>query len=266
MQPSIFVSHGAPNVVLVESEVRNALKGLAAGLEKPDAIIIASAHFETGVNEVVSDPNPGTMYDFGGFDPQLYEMVYPAPGAPQLAQEVLAALKSSGLESRINPERDFDHGVWTPLMLAFPAADIPVVQVSVQPHRDAAHHHALGKALGRFRERNILVMGSGHITHNLREVFPAMQGRAVDPSSAAKVTTFVAWIGDHLKAGDTEALLDWERAAPHGRFNHPTPEHFMPLFVAYGAGANDGQQIGAASLLHRSTQFGVFTSDIWRFD
>ena len=266
MQPSIFVSHGAPNVVLVESEVRTALKGLAKGLERPDAIIIASAHFETSVSEVVSDPNPGTMYDFGGFDPRLYEMVYRAPGAPQLAQEVLAALKNSGIDSRINPGREFDHGVWTPLMLAFPAADIPVVQVSVQPHRDAAHHHALGKALSRFRARNILVMGSGHITHNLREVFSAMQGRAVDASSKAKITTFIEWIGDSLKAGDTKALLDWQVAAPHALFNHPTPEHFMPLFVAYGAGVNSGRESGKASLLHRSTQFGMFTSDIWRFD
>ena len=197
MQPSIFVSHGAPNVVLVESEVRTALKGLAKVLEKPDAIIIASAHFETGVSEVVSDPNPGTMYDFGGFDPRLYEMVYPAPGAPQLAQEVLAALKSSGLESRINPERDYDHGVWTPLDAGFSCGGYS---------RGPGFRSAASRCSPPSCPRQGSLAGFGRaISWSWAQVispticvrfFPqCREGRLTRPQKA-KVTTFVEWIGD----------------------------------------------------------------------
>lgn len=266
MQPSLFISHGAPDIAIVETPAHIALRQLSRQLEKPDAIVIASAHFETTVTEVVSDYAPKTMYDFGGFDPRLRQMAYSAPGSADLAEEVFQRLETADIPCQINPERAYDHGVWTPLILAYPEADIPVVQVSIQPEKDAAHHFAIGQTLRVLREKNILVIGSGHITHNLREVFSAMQGQEVHPESKSKVDDFVAWIGGRLNEGDVEALLDWRKQAPNAIHNHPTSEHFMPFFVAYGAGCIGVDKAAKPTLMHRSKQFEVFTSDIWRFD
>jgi 4,5-DOPA dioxygenase extradiol len=266
MQPSLFISHGAPDIAIVETPAHIALLQLSRQLEKPDAIVIASAHFETAVTEVVSDRAPKTMYDFGGFDPRLRQMVYAAPGSENLAEDVFQRLETAGISCQINRERSYDHGVWTPLILAYPEADIPVVQVSIQPEKDAVHHFAIGQALRTLREKNILVIGSGHITHNLREVFSAMQGHRVHPESKAKVDDFVVWISENLKEGDVLALLDWRKKAPNAVHNHPTSEHFMPFFVAYGAGCVGVDKAAEPTLMHRSTQFDIFTSDIWRFD
>ncbi len=261
-QPSIFISHGAPSIVIDQSPASFAVMELARQLERPDAIIVASAHFETNVIEVVSDPHPETMHDFGGFDPRLYEMKYTAPGNPQLAQIIIDRFADAGLKAKGNARRPYDHGVWTPLMLAFPEADIPVVQVSVQPNDDAAHHYAVGQALAGLRNNNVLVVGSGHITHNLFSVFNAMRYQKVDMQMKAKVEDFVNWVDHRLVSNDKAALLEWETNAPYAHENHPSNEHFLPLFVAYGAGGDAPK----STLLHRSTQYEIFTSDIWRFD
>ncbi|MGB7286430.1 MAG: class III extradiol ring-cleavage dioxygenase [Salaquimonas sp.] len=261
-QPSIFISHGAPTIVIDGSQISVAIRELSSQFAKPDAIVIASAHFETNIVEVVSDPAPDMLYDFGPFDPRLFEMDYPAKGSPVIAGQVLQLLKQAGINSQPNSKRPYDHGIWTPLMLAFPEADIPVVQISVQPSKDANHHFKIGKALSGLRDNNILVIGSGHITHNLRAVFNAMQGRVLDPEMKAKTDQFVGYMEQNLVEGNCEALLDWEQGAPFALENHPTPEHFMPLFIAYGAGGENTR----ATLLHRSTQYELFVSDIWRFD
>lgn len=261
--PSIFLSHGGPNIVTDPSEARTFLEGLSGLIDRPDAILIASAHFETDGPSLVSDPQPGMIYDFRGFPSELYEMVYPAPGSPRLAQEAADLLRRAGMAPTLVEERGYDHGVWTPLLLAFPDADIPVVQLSVDPARDAAYHHALGSALSPLRARNVLVVGSGHITHNLGEFFAVARGGAGASSEmAVQVEAFTGWFADRFAARDRDAMIGWREKAPFAVENHPTDEHLMPLFVAWGAGGEDAR----ATRIHDSKQYGFFAFDAWRFD
>ena len=261
--PSVFVSHGGPNVVIEDTEARDYLSSLASLLPQPKAIVVMSAHFETDGPMVVSDPKPGMIYDFGGFQKELYEMVYPAPGDPELAGRVAGLLGGAGLSPRIMPERGYDHGTWNPLILAYPDADIPVVQVSVDPNRDAAYHYAVGAALAQLREEGVLLLGSGHITHNLRAIFGIIRGgEAVDPELAGRVNAFTEWFAEQFAKGDREAVLDWYNRAPYVADNHPTDEHLMPLFFAYGAGGADTRPVRR----HNSLQFGVFAWDSWFFN
>ncbi len=260
--PSLFVSHGGPNVVIDPSEARDYLSSLGTRLPRPRAIVIMSAHFETDGVSVVTDPAPAMIYDFGGFPAELYQMVYRAPGDPVLAERIVTLLSDAGLSPKRIARRGYDHGAWNPLILGWPMANIPVVQVSIDPSRDAAWHFAVGKALAPLREDGVLLIGSGHITHNLRAVFGAMRhGISTDPQMGAKVDAFTAWIADKVRAGDTAALLDWTRQAPFVAENHPTDEHFMPFFFALGAGGADAEP----ELAHASRQYGMFAWDSWVF-
>ena len=254
--PTLFVSHGGPNIVTDPSEVRDYLTDLSSMVGRPKAIVIASAHFETDGAVVVTDPAPEMIYDFGGFAPELYEMVYPAPGEPELAMRIAHMIADAGIETRVAPKRGYDHGAWTVMKLAFPEADIPVVQVSIDPNRDARYHYALGQALAPLRADNILVIGSGHITHNLRAFFMRGRDPQLDANIGGWVDAFTDWMHERAAEGDIEALLDWETRAPHAAENHPEAEHLMPFFVALGAGAG-----GRAERIHHSKQMGFFTYD-----
>ncbi|GAB4348856.1 MAG: class III extradiol ring-cleavage dioxygenase [Oricola sp.] len=260
--PSVFVSHGGPNVVIEPSEAHDFLASLGSLMPRPKAIVMVSAHFETDGPVVVTDPHPGMIYDFGGFAPELYEKVYPAPGEPDLAMRIVHMLADAGLAPRVMPERGYDHGAWNPLILAWPAADIPVVQLSIDPARDASYHHALGKALAPLREEGYLLMGSGHITHNLRAIFASIRrGESLDPELPGKIEAFTEWFAEQFAKGDREAILDWRARAPFVADNHPTDEHLMPLFFAYGAGGEEARPERA----HHSRQFGFFAWDSWFF-
>ena len=260
--PTLFISHGGPTIVIDDSPAHDYLATLAGRFPRPKAIVIVSAHFETDGVAVVTDPAPGMIYDFRGFAPELYEMVYPAPGEPALAERVVGLLGEAGLKPSRVEKRGYDHGTWTPLKLAFPEADIPVVQVSVDPHRDAAWHYGLGRALAPLREEGVLLVGSGHITHNLRALFPVMrQGAAIDPAMVEQVNSFTQWFAEKLAAGDREAILDWKARAPYPAENHPTDEHLMPIFFAYGAAGDDAR----AERTHASKQFGFFAWDSYLF-
>ncbi len=260
--PTLFLSHGGPNIVVSDTPTRAYLKGLAARLPRPRAIVVMSAHFETGGVVVVTDPRPEMIYDFRGFEPELYEMVYPAPGAPELAGEVLMLLAAAGLDPEPLARRGYDHGTWTPLLLAYPEADIPIVQVSIDPARDAAWHFGVGQALATLRQTGVLVIGSGHITHNLGAFFAVMRGAAApDPALPGKVKAFTEWFAARLEAGDRAGLLDWKEQAPFPSDNHPTDEHLMPIFFAYGAA---GERPHAVRL-HDSVDHGFFANDSWLF-
>jgi 4,5-DOPA dioxygenase extradiol len=261
--PSLFLSHGGPNIVTDPSEARDYLTHLPEITGKPKAIVLVSAHFETDGAVVVTDPAPDMIYDFGGFSEELYRMVYPAPGDPDLAMRVAHMIHDAGLDVRVAPKRGYDHGAWTSMLLAFPQADIPIVQVSIDPNRDAAYHHALGLALSPLRSEWILLVGSGHITHNLRAVFGAMRGgMKSDPEMTSKVEAFTGWFAEKFAENDREAILDWRNRAPFVADNHPTDEHLMPLFFAYGAGG----QNATAKRVHASRQFGFFAFDSWMFN
>lgn len=244
------------------SEARDYLESLSTRLPRPKAIVIMSAHFETDGPVVVRDPQPKMIYDFGGFAPELYEMVYPAPGDPDLAGRVHGLIEQAGLSPRYADERGFDHGVWTVLRLAWPEADIPVVQVSIDPNRDAAYHHAIGQALAPLREEGVLLIGSGHITHNLRALFSVLrEGVEADPAMVEKVDAFVKWFSETIAERDTKRLLAWREQAPFVDDNHPTDEHLLPLFFAYGAA---GDQV-EPDHVHASRQMGFFAWDSWIF-
>lgn len=260
--PTVFVSHGAPSIVIDEIEAHYFLKDLQSFIPKPSAIIINSAHHEAAGPAVVRDPNPGMIYDFGGFPDALRQMVYAAPGDTALADRVTALLQGAGLSANTVEERGYDHGAWNPLMLAFPQADIPVVQVSIDPNADAAWHVKLGKALSPLRADDVLVLGSGHITHNLKEIFNVMRGGEANPELPAKVAAFTDWFHTKITAGDMATAQNWLIEAPFARDNHPTDEHFFPIFTAWGA-AGEGAK---GERIHASTQMrGVFAWDAYRF-
>ena len=203
---------------------------LGARLSRPAAILAVSAHWTTHLPVLTGGAQPDTIHDFGGFPAELYRLRYPAPGDPGLAQRIKQSLTAAGIATGIDATRGLDHGAWVPLRWLFPSADIPVLQLSVQPERCARHHLALGAALAPLSRENILIVASGHMTHNLRDW---MSPQGPRPSDASR--SFREHVHAHLMAGDRDPLLDWEHAIPGARAAHPTPEHFLPLFVALGA-------------------------------
>jgi 4,5-DOPA dioxygenase extradiol len=260
--PTLFISHGGPNIVLSDTPARRYLETVSTLMPRPKAIVVVSAHFETEGVAVVFDPAPGMIYDFGGFAPELYQMVYPAPGAPELAGRVFDLLQDAGLQPQRIEKRGYDHGTWTPLKLAFPDADIPIVQVSIDPGRDAAWHYSIGQALSGLREDGVLLIGSGHITHNLRAYFSVMRkGAAPDPSLADQVAAFTGWFAEKLAKNDTASLLDWKKQAPFPAENHPSDEHLMPIFFAFGAAGRSP----VARRVHDSKDHGFFANDSYLF-
>jgi 4,5-DOPA dioxygenase extradiol len=257
--PTLFVSHGAPNLVLHHSPAREFLGSYGKELGRPKAILVLSAHFETRGPALTADAHPEMIYDFGGFERELYAMQYPAPGAPDLATRAASLLKAAGHDAREVSGRGFDHGTWVPLMLLYPNADIPVVQLSVQRNAGAAHHIALGRALTALREEGVLIIGSGGVTHNLMAFFNGNYAQdAVPPDWVADFDT---WVHQKATTGDAEALVQYRQLAPHAKENHPSEEHFLPLpfaLGAAGAGAK-GQRI------HTSHEYGVLMMDAYMF-
>jgi 4,5-DOPA dioxygenase extradiol len=242
--PTLFLSHGAPDVVLRETAARTFLSGLAESLPRPRAIVVISAHWEEASPTVESGKTPHTIHDFGGFPQAMYQLKYPAYGDVALAQQIVKLMSSAGFSPRMQ-ERGFDHGVWTPLLLAWPGADIPVVPISLVRQGDGILHHRLGVALEPLRHDGVLVIGSGSAVHNLQELAP---GRAPAPWAVA----FDDWLVAQCEAGDVDVLTHWQQRAPDAHRAHPTAEHFTPLLVAFGA-AGQGAR---GRILHRSWDYG----------
>ncbi len=255
--PSLFISHGSPMTALHPGRVGEQLASLAAALPRPRAIVVASAHWLAAAPQVGGAAQPGTIHDFGGFPPALFELRYPAPGAPQWAQQVAEHLLRAGLPARVDPQRGLDHGVWVPLRLLYPAADIPVVPVSIQPDAGPAHQYALGRALAPLRDQGVLLIGSGSITHNLHD-----WRRYDDTHEAPYVRPFITWIEQRLSANDVPALLDYRQQAPEAVRAHPTDEHLLPLFFAMGAAGTPPQ----AQRIDAGIDAGFLAMDIYRFD
>lgn len=252
----VFVSHGAPTLILEDLPATQFLRRLGGEMARPAAIIAVSAHWLTDEVAVSGAAHPETIHDFYGFPAPLYALQYPAPGAPQLASRIAAALRGAGFDAQVDPSQGLDHGAWVPAMLGWPKADIPILQLSVQPHLDAAHHVAVGRALAPLAAEGVLVMASGSATHNLRALQRGQHDTIADWARA-----FDDWLTARIGAGDVEALVDWKRQAPMARMAHPTDEHFLPLFVALGA-AGDGAK-GRA--LHRSFTHGALAMSAFAF-
>src|SRR3954468_8381821 len=227
--PSVFISHGSPMHALEGGPAGGAWGAAAKGLGKPKAILIASAHWETNLPMVTGADHPQTIHDFSGFPEPLYRLRYNAPGAPGIAQKAQQLLKAEGLTAAIDGCRGLDHGAWSPLLYMYPEADIPVVQISVQPELGPRHHVALGNSLRDLAKEGVLIIGSGHMTHNLRD-WSRGQG-----TPAPYAREFQAWVFEKLKEKDVESLVEYRSRSPHGVRAHPTDEHFLPLFFALGA-------------------------------
>jgi 4,5-DOPA dioxygenase extradiol len=253
--PTYFVSHGAPTMALESSPTADFLDGLAAAMpRKPRAIVVASAHYEASGPRVTAGERPSTIHDFSGFPDALYRLRYDAPGDPALARSIERRLRDAGFDAAVDPGHGFDHGVWVPLRRAFSDATLPVVALSVDPSRDAAWHAAVGRALAPLRDDDVLVVGSGSFVHNLRAL--ARPGSTPPDWAVA----FADWMHARLADGELDAATRWYRDAPHATLAHPTPEHLMPLFVAWGAA--DGAR---ATPLHRDWQFGALAMDALSF-
>lgn len=254
--PAIFLSHGAPDLTIREGAVTHFLRALHEQFPKPKAILVISAHWLTNSPMVSAAPHPRTIYDFSGFPEPLYQLNYPAPGAPELADRVVSLLTQANIPCETHPERGFDHGTWTPLILAYPAADIPVTQLSIQYYRDPRYHWQLGQALAPLRQEGVLIMGSGGITHNLNAF-----GEDYNAPPLYWVQQFDQWLAKTIEQGNWEALIGYRQLAPYAPENHPTEEHLLPLFVALGAGGATAKGIQ----LHRSYTYGAFSMAAYAF-
>lgn len=240
--PVIFVPHGGGPWPFVDvglgskqelAELSAYLRSLrSVASAQPKALLVISAHWEESVPTVMSSPAPPMLYDYAGFPPESYTITWPAPGAPALAARVRELLTSAGLPSAENAARGFDHGTFVPLKLAFPEAEVPVVQLSLKRGLDPAEHLALGRALAPLRDEGVLIVGSGMTYHNLR---------AFGPGAAPVSEAFDAWLREAAVQPEAERdrrLTAWSKA-PAARQAHPREEHLLPLMVIAGAAGND---------------------------
>ncbi|HZN86800.1 MAG TPA: class III extradiol ring-cleavage dioxygenase [Burkholderiales bacterium] len=235
--PTVFLSHGSPMHALEAGASGKAWAALGERLPRPRALLIASAHWEAEQPMLGGSARPETIHDFHGFPQPLYQIRYPSPGAPALALRAQALLRAAGLQADIDPERGLDHGAWSPLLYAYPGADVPVLQVSVQTRLGPRHHLALGAALAPLAGEGVLIIGSGHLTHNLREL-RSLRDTGVG-SAQPYVAEFQAWVRERIEAHELERLADYRRLSAAGARAHPTEEHFLPLFAALGAAHAD---------------------------
>jgi len=252
--PTLFLSHGSPMHALQPGAVRNVWEGIARGLPRPKAILIASAHWETNVPALTGAARPETIHDFYGFPKPLYEIQYPAPGSPEVASRAYQLLEKANLHPAMDPQRGLDHGAWSPLLYMYPKADVPVVQVAVQTPLGPRHHVDLGRALAPLAREGVLIIGSGHMTHNLRE--------RNNGAPAPYAREFQDWVKAQIDAHDIDALTDYRARNPHGVRAHPTDEHFLPLFVALGAAGHDYN----AERLYDGIEMGSLAMDAYRFN
>jgi len=238
MFPTLFISHGSPMHALQAGLAGTAWAALGRDLPKPKAVLIASAHWESEWPMLTTGSRPETIHDFGGFPPALYELRYAAPGAPKLAERAIELIRAAGMPANGNGCRGLDHGAWVPLLHMYPQANVPVVQLSLQPQLGTAHHMRLGESLAPLRDEGVLIVGSGHMTHNLREWIAVARRDGMQPANGEAepyVREFSEWVDFTLRSDDRERLAHWLELAPHARRAHPTDEHFLPLPFAFGA-------------------------------
>jgi 4,5-DOPA dioxygenase extradiol len=255
--PTVFLSHGSPMHAIDAGVAGRAWTELGRKLPRPRAVLMVSAHWETSIPMLTGSSRPETIHDFGGFPEELYRLRYPAPGAPDVASAIVARLKTAGIAGGIDGLRGLDHGAWVPLRWMYPDADVPVVQLSVQPDHDTEYHLRLGSALRPFADDGVLIVGSGHATHNLRDW--ASSRRSGQPMPY--VGAFSRWLQQNLASGDVDALTHYRDRAPEAVRAHPTEEHFLPLFVAWGAAGSGAQ----SERVVEATEAGALSLDSYLF-
>jgi 4,5-DOPA dioxygenase extradiol len=258
--PTLFISHGSPMLAVVDSAARRFLKDLGASLPRPAAVVVLSAHYDTPVTEVTAGARPETIHDFGGFPGELYRLRYAAPGSPQVAEDIAARLAAAGVQAKLAPARGLDHGAWIPLSLMFPRADVPALQVSIDSARSPEWHFRLGEALRPLRDSGTLLLGSGGATHNLASYMYA-RDRTDETPPPEWVEAFNEWTAGAIAARRLDDLFHYVERAPYAAQNHPTPEHYLPLFVTLGATHADEQ----GARIHASYDRGLLSLDAYSF-
>ena len=237
---ALYIPHGGGPLPLMNLPgyvgMNRFLSEFPTTIEQPDTIVVISAHWEESEIAITAAATPPLLFDYYGFPPNTYEYQYPAPGNPALAERVQSLLQESGIDSRLEHERGFDHGLFVPLLIMYPEADIPCIQISLSASLDAGFHVELGRALGDLRKDNLLILGSGYSFHNMQALMSKRDDR-VDPRNQA----FEEWLAQTcsdsaLSESERKTrLTEWEKA-PHARYCHPREEHLLPLHVCYGFG------------------------------
>ncbi|WP_195574085.1 DODA-type extradiol aromatic ring-opening family dioxygenase [Paenibacillus sp. 1001270B_150601_E10] len=256
MIPSYFIAHGAPSLVLEDHAYTEMLKQFAGHIPKPKAIVIFSAHWEEPIQTISAVDRHHVIYDFGGFQEELYKMTYPARGSRPLSEQIQMLFSKQEIASKLNVERGLDHGAWAVLKLIYPDADIPVVALSVNRYLTNEQQYYIGKALSELREQDVLIIGSGGTVHHLSRL--NWRSDHVDEWAEA----FDQWLDHKLETWDIDALMNYRELAPHATEAVPTSEHFIPLLLAMGSGDKNRR----AKLLHRSYQYGNLSLSCWQFD
>lgn len=252
--PVLFVSHGAPDIVILNTPASHFIRGLAGAVPAPKAILIMSAHWETqGLEMSLSSE---TIHDFQGFPRPLYDLKYTAPVALNLADRVEDIIHGAGQAIRRRLDRGRDHGAWAPLLMAYGAERIPTIQMSLPRDGREKNLMSLGSILTPLRDEGVLIIGSGSLTHNLG----AIDLRNREASTPPDAMAFVNWVDDTLNRRDVIALQAWRTVAPYAMRHHPTPEHFLPLLFAAGAAG-----MAVPRVLHDSWDFGSLSMRTYGF-
>jgi 4,5-DOPA dioxygenase extradiol len=263
--PPLFISHGSPMIALEPREAGAFLQRLGPAIEarfgRPKAILMLSAHTLARAPVLLAAERHEAVYDFGGFDPNLFTLRYDAPGAPALAARVQALLGEAGIAAQSVAQGGLDHGIWTPLRYAWPGAEIPVLPLAWVPSQSPAEQFALGQALAPLAHEGVLIVGSGSITHNLRRVFAGgLRAEAAQPE-IAESAAFRRWMLARSEVRDWEALFAYRTVAPHAVDMHPSDEHLLPWYIAAGAGGREHVPLR----VHESVSYGALGMDTYAF-
>lgn len=249
MMPSLFLAHGSPMLAIEQNNYTDFLANIGRQI-KPKAIVIFTAHWESEITTIsYTDDIYETIYDFYGFPDEMYTIKYPAKGSKKVVDLVKAQFQQQGILFQLNMTRGLDHGSWTLLSRIYPNADIPVIQISVNPFLPAEDQYKIGQSLKDLREEEVLIIGSGVTVHNLR----ALNWNQTTPEPWA--VEFDDWLIDKIHQKDLDALFKWEQSAPNVQLAVPRAEHFVPLFIAMGS----GDSLDDAKVIHRSYEFGTLS-------
>lgn len=256
---TLYISHGGGPLPLLgdagHNEMVHYLQQIASNIPKPSAILLISAHWEEEQPTVTGSAHPGLIYDYYGFPDEAYAIGYPAAGEPHLAQQVFTSLEANGLQPAIDNSRGFDHGMFIPLKLMYPKADIPCVQLSLVNNLDPELHIQMGEALAGIQHENLLIIGSGFSFHNMPAFFSPGRDRDQEMNEA-----FETWLIETCSAVNIneavrkQLLVNWSHA-PHARFCHPREEHLLPLHVCYGVNTCASREFFQLEILGKSASF-----------
>lgn len=253
---AVFISHGAPTLPLEDIPARNFLNNLGKKYKDFDAVLCISAHWETVKPKLNAVEINETIHDFYGFEPELYKIKYPAPGAPELAEHTHDLIKDAGISCELDFTRGLDHGAWIPMLLMFPEVKMPVFQLSIQKHLDPKKHMALGHAIGSLKDERVLILGSGGAVHPLGYA-PLRPGARTDDWAVE----FNEWLKNAVLNGNVDSLIDYRNRSPYPERAHPYPDHFMPIITTMAA-AGDGSR---GKVIHDSWYWGDLGMGAYEF-